>query len=326
LNARLTAGKLSSEQLEKIADAGLACQADLSKPWDTGWGDLLEAMQARGSLSDVRWKRYLTMSMLGAFDLRLRKTVGHGDDLPWEIERQSNRAGSSVMNLQISFDSSGVEWLSKHGPTPHLPLSFPVKTSLGGPGSGSGGGAFPTKLLASEFPEPLSDGVQQVHIHGIVKVGFRSKSWNLNPIVSGEIDLPGSFMLLPANTPVVKDPQQALHDQQVRKSFEFDASWCAGTPPMLSVEVTQDSLPFALDVTMLARADGHEVTIGGFGMPARPPTTVRSSMTMQNNWPGAKPRCIDIVVRSNPDFIPPALWNDDNLWTGEIIFKDVPVK
>jgi len=180
LNARLTAGKLSTAELEKIADAGLAYQADLTKPWDTGWGDLLEAIQSRGKLSDDRWKRYLTQASQGAFGLRLRKQVRHGDGLPWQIERIANRAGTK-MKLQISFESSPLEWLSPHGPVPKTQLPIACQTSLYG-----SGGASLAKLQPAQFPEPLPDGVQQVHVHGTVKVGFRGNTWRINPMVSSE--------------------------------------------------------------------------------------------------------------------------------------------
>ena len=319
LGRRLTAGTLDSGDLQRVADAALGYQADLSKPWDPGWGDWLENCQANGKLSDAQWKQYLAQASNGAFGLRLRQKVYRGDGLPFSIERRATRAGEG-MKLEISFDPSGFEWLSPHGPMPAVPHLYPLQTSLYGSGMAS-----PSKLPFENFPLPVPDGLQQVHITGEVRVGFPGKTWHIDPIVSSKIDLRGAFMLIPnSQRPAKTSPADVT--AAVRNSIHVRSVYLTtGNQPELYVELSVNAPPLPLALLMYARSSGQEVSLGGAAYPAHMESN--SSMLVHTTWLGANPGKVDLIFRDNPDWVGQVGdWDGEDGWKGEIVLKEVPVK
>ncbi len=321
LDSRFRANAIGTGDSDRVADAGLVYQRDLRKPWDPRWGNLLEAMHAKGNLSAERWSRYLTQAADGAFALRLRSKVRHGEGFPYAIERRAIRAGTGA-SLQIFFDPSGLEWLSPHGSDPKTQQHLPVLTSLLGSGV-----VEVIKLEPTDLPEPIPDGMQQVHVHGTVKVGFLGNDRRVNPDATTEIDLPGSFTLLPATTPPAKiNPHSADETEAVRKCVRLgQASLTTGSAPELQFSLSLNSSPLPMVVDVFVRANGQEYLVGGTGCQAH--VSNPGSVMLHTPWATGNPGTVDIIVRNHPDWIGQVGdWDGEGGWQGEIVFKDVPVK
>ena len=93
LRARFAGGRLSKMDVGRFADAGLAYQADGTKPWDPTWGDLLENAQASGDLSADRRARYAKQAMMSVLSARARAPAS-GEEIPSQSKSTFDRRGS----------------------------------------------------------------------------------------------------------------------------------------------------------------------------------------------------------------------------------------
>ena len=316
LNAEVTAGTLNANEVNRVADAGLAYQADLTKPWDTGWGDLLEKLQGNGKLSDTRWKQYLMQASNGVFALKIRPRVRRGDPMPYVVESASRRASQSG-RLWIESNALGIDWLSPHGAVPLRGGLGGMGTALSGSGTSSGG----SNINATDLPNDFRDGVQQLRFGATFKVGLPPSSgsgWGVTPIISGQINMTAAFTLLPANQPTVKVINDPSLTDAIRKSLRPDYRGA----PWPSCNVNVDGPPVGISFDVFASAGGKETKIGSFACPAG--TTAHSWTMMTAPIPVAL-RSVDMIFRSDID---PALNTIDTfeMWNGEIVFKDVQVK
>jgi hypothetical protein len=314
LNARLTAGTLDDRDLAKIADRGLAFQADATKPWDSAWGDWIENAHAAGKLSEARWKQYLMQAWQGSFAFKLRPWVRRGDPVPYVLATGPTRAAN---NSKLMTEIKGLElaWLSSHGPVTLRGGLGGMGTSLGRTGVSTCGSC----LNFSDLPHEMTDGVQQLEYHGTVDVGYPNpQMWNVIPITTGQFKLTGSFTLLPANQPTGKLTDNPGLADAIQKSLSaqiYASSW-----PGFQLNVNGPPIGISFDV--FVRSDGQEIKAGTVACPAG--TTVHG-FGMDAKGLSAKPKMLDIILRSNID---PLLNTLDTFegWKGEIVLKDLPVK
>jgi hypothetical protein len=92
---RLTAGTLTKVQVTRAVDWGLKVQGDAAKPWNAGWGDLIEAARAAGSTSDSQWETYCKQAAeIGWLTARLRPKIRRGDATISELAAGTARVGT----------------------------------------------------------------------------------------------------------------------------------------------------------------------------------------------------------------------------------------
>ncbi len=314
LNARFTASTLSTGELGKIADAALAYQSDLSKPWDPVWGDWIERCEANGKLSDTRWKQYLNQAWQGGFTFKLRPRVRRGDPLPYVIATNPTRAAS---NTKLMADMKGLDltWMSPHGPVPVGGGGGGMGMALG---RGMGGGTCGSSLNFTDIPKDMTDGVQTLSYHISVDVGYaNTQMWNVVPIVSGQLNLTGSFTLLPADQPTLKIIDDSTMTAAIQKSLQPQIQ-----NGRSSFMVSVNGPPVAVSFDVFVKTGGQEVKAGSFACPAG---TTNHGYGMDPHGLPVGPKTVDVIFRSNLDA---ALNTLDTLeaWKGEIVFKDVPVK
>jgi hypothetical protein len=83
-----------------LLELALAVQADISRPWHPGWGDIVEEAWRRGQLTPEQKRSYARRAL--APTLAVRSPVRVGDDLP-AIIRVQTRAGSKGL---LSYNMS----------------------------------------------------------------------------------------------------------------------------------------------------------------------------------------------------------------------------
>ena len=139
---RQTAKKLSKGDVVTIIDAGLKLQGDLSRPWDTAWGDLIEAAHAAGMTSEQQWKTYAAQAAsIGWLSARLPSKIRADRMVMTYFVEANARVGSgkgfyaAIQPVKTVVD--GKEFSQSWGGQIFTPLT--ATSSGAGGGGGSGG-------------------------------------------------------------------------------------------------------------------------------------------------------------------------------------------
>src|SRR6185295_8521152 len=77
---RQAAKRLSDEQVRALVSDALAAQADLERPWQYRWGDLVERAHQAGLVTPEQWEAYAKNAV--TFTLMPRARVRVGDATP----------------------------------------------------------------------------------------------------------------------------------------------------------------------------------------------------------------------------------------------------
>lgn len=101
LVTRLRAGKLSQAAVGKLVTGALDRQADITRPWRTGWGDIIEAARAAKLVSDADWARYARNCV--ALTIITRETIRVGDPFVVGLMPDSRVAAKSKLELHPSW-------------------------------------------------------------------------------------------------------------------------------------------------------------------------------------------------------------------------------
>ena len=99
LARRVSRGQLSGAREKALVEQALAYQADWSRPWVSGWGDVIEAARVAGRASDQQWARYQVQSVSLALEPQ-KSTLRRSDHLVMQLFRGPDRVGSR----RASFD------------------------------------------------------------------------------------------------------------------------------------------------------------------------------------------------------------------------------
>lgn len=92
---RYTADTLSPDQADAALAAALDIQGDVSRPWATEWGDLVETVKTDGKLSDEQQHRF--QNQAAVLEWKVRPRVRAGDPIPIIATLTEARVGSSTM-------------------------------------------------------------------------------------------------------------------------------------------------------------------------------------------------------------------------------------
>ena len=303
LLARLKDGRLVGPDVDRVSDAALAAQADLARPWDLRWGDLLDRAHAAGQLSDAQWRRYVSQSWAGAFQLRLRPEVRRGDRVPFGVVMPRARAGDRS-GLYVEVSALRLAWVDLPSVVP--PARGSMLTNLGG------GGMFTSVLGVDDVPRHLiPDGPQRVHLTATVRVGPVDARGLIQPVSTG------TFALLPTTRRTVR----VVHDPSLPAAVRASL---AVTPPVRfpsgvapgSVRVDRPPVGLALDV-LVHGPDGREERLMTLTCAAGGYTEL--NLMWPDEWIG-KP--VDVVFRTHPSLAVDTI-DLSQAWDGDVVLHDV---
>jgi hypothetical protein len=321
LVARLKAGEIGDSQLNALITKGLVYQGDLTKPWDTGWGDFLEYTYGSGKLTAAQWQQYVSQAWVGSCSARVRPRIRIGDPIPWWIDSKPARV-SSHNRLLIKLKDEKILW-----------QGAAAGVGAGAPESGSGstfylsptgGGASGSSCSADEIPQVLKPGPMTLRIGATVVVGPNvGTGYQPTPVARGTLDLPVTTTFLPVGQPtvaIVHDPTLA---DAVRKSVKVDSITVspAGNNFSASCSFTIDNPPVGLSFDIFLKSPSGEMKVGSFACPAGNPKEGWGTGGMLISAPG---KVVDVILRGNPE---PAkgTTNTFQAWDGEVVFKNVSV-
>jgi hypothetical protein len=94
---RIKGGKLSASDVRTIVAKGLALQADLTKPWNPRWGDMIELLQTQGKLSNADWSQYLLRNKI--VTLAVQPKNARGDPIRFKMDCEL-RGASPLMDAR----------------------------------------------------------------------------------------------------------------------------------------------------------------------------------------------------------------------------------
>ncbi len=94
LARRAAAGELSADDWARVTAAALDYQGDAGRPWDAGWGDLIEAAHATGHLSGDQWRRCARQVLAGT--PTMTAAVEPDGRLRWTLKLPAWRVASAT--------------------------------------------------------------------------------------------------------------------------------------------------------------------------------------------------------------------------------------
>jgi hypothetical protein len=332
LSRRIRDNAITAAQIDDVADAVLARQADLKQPWTRVMGEYIESARLAQRLSDQRWKRYATTALeqaaaSGVLKVRpkLTREMPHQLGpalLPAQFTIAPPRVGMRL-SLQLSMHAEAIagdmvgqmQSLSRYeGPlmTTGKPFDMPVTLALN-----------PLKLADA----PL--GQKQLHLRLYLEVrDWQSGSFarfgdtSRPPLAQASCDARATYELLERGTRTVELVSDetlreallsALTVSQVNLGPQGSCSGlirCAGGLP----------IPLACDVILRDPA-GKEYRASMLTLtPARP----LAAFGTADRLPTGLDR-IDVILRSNPNAAKTTV-DIDRIWDGELVIADVPVR
>jgi hypothetical protein len=100
---RESEGLLSPVQLDDLVDLILEYQADLTRPWRTEMGDLIEKRWVDGKLDRALWEQYTAQFLVDTYRLRVRPriVIGSGKMAVQQIKQVTRCGGGTHMAYQL---------------------------------------------------------------------------------------------------------------------------------------------------------------------------------------------------------------------------------
>jgi hypothetical protein len=211
-------GELSDPRLLALTDEALANQADSSKPWAAGWGNLLEAARSAGHLPDQKWRRYARQAVESSINLGMQPRVPRGGTPVVEVDASPARAGGTGFQVFWANDSAGD--IGGH-PLPYRHFEGFVRSS--GSGEPERGEALALPMTPDMWAH-LADGPQTLKLPLDLKI-FYSGQLSATPVLEEQLVLSRCWNLAPAS-PLRQTRHQPGSDGGIvhggSRNFEFD--------------------------------------------------------------------------------------------------------
>jgi hypothetical protein len=326
LARRITANQLSAEQIKPLTDASLAAQADLNIPWSTGWGDVLDAAQAVGKLSDKDWKQYLANAP--QFTMKTRPEIRRGDALPIYISVAPGRIGSRgaaypYTNFSVEKDSDlvGAKAQTNYGRNDWGRVTA----------SSGGGGSMPVISLDPKLVAAAQDGVKTIRVAMKVDVEPKQNTsyWSSTqpaPFASRVVHLQAQWKLVSADAPTIKlidtpDPAAtaaALVKATTISQLSFNPQW--GDNVNLSLNFQNPPVPLAHKI-FLRDPSGREWPITGIYVQAGG----GHGWGTGGQAKGFDADVVDVIFRPDAKTALNTIEMHE-YWSGEFTVPNVPVK
>ncbi len=104
LTTRFNTGTLKKKQIGRMISAGLEAQSDTTRPWDPLWGDLIEAADLKGYLSDENRGTYLEQIVTPS--VKIQQRVHPDKELAIGLEVSPGRSGTKTKyGIAYAIDS-----------------------------------------------------------------------------------------------------------------------------------------------------------------------------------------------------------------------------
>ncbi len=303
---RSKSGTLSEGDCRRAADAGLAYQADRSKPWDPAWGDLLEGLRTTGRLPDEQWTSYVAHAV-PVLTVRARRLVRSGDPLPFvcdlDLRRVANHTALWVDVRETSRTCS-------------------ITPAVGGPAVPVD--AHRSRIDAADLLQFRPDGsVRRLVYSTDFEVGDQASG--SRALATGRLVASTPFTIGPADRPSVASIPDPTLATTVRQSLTVSARW-DGHPhrgrPAVAVGVDAERTPFDVSFDVLVRSSGSEYRIGDF-YHGRDFLGVHLTLRCPPSVDRTRP--VDVIFRSDPEPAAAATVDVSAIWAGDVTFARVPV-
>jgi hypothetical protein len=321
LDKRLVAGVLPQPQIDALADDALRLQADATRPWITGWGDLFEDAWAANKISSDRLGRYFDNALASAITLDLRSDITRGVDrlYYWTRSGKARLGSRSTFNANKEISSIDI------GPGPHPALHKGTEgMSSGEMLSANGGGGTGTAIYFKPGEQDkIPDGPNPLVMHMNVTI---ARNWNAPPIYKTKLDLRGTFTMHPAGEATVKINRDPSLRPAMEKAITCrELNYGHWSPGQLNATIMVDSIPSGVGYDVYAKIHGKEEKLGSFARPAKNGPHVSGGFGFGNSVPPFNDAAIDLILKPSDDA---AVGTSDTfeIWDGQIVVKNVPVK
>jgi hypothetical protein len=253
LLARATNKKISPEDAATITHLALQFQADLTKPWQPVWGDIVEALQNNGQVSPADWQTYLSQDEPAT--LEVRANVAWGDPIPYHLSGEQRGATS------LTRPRPGVWTLSIAASVPGAVTQFPQY-------SGKLGTAFDVTgyvPLTADSWNHLTPGPQTVTL----RFAGVSTAMAAHPALFAAISKKGDWVLLKPGEAAVTMFHDEVLAAEVQKTITFHRIALEGSDNDIYVDVEAHNPPTDLAFEAILRSGLQEWSAPGVMVVAR---------------------------------------------------------
>lgn len=284
LQRRITATELSQAQIDALADEALAIQADQTKTWDSGWGNIVESARSGNQLDQQRWVRYARQAV--QVKVVPRDTVLRGQPLALNLYTPGRTGTRNFFYGDFTIDTlidNGVILHKQHG-------SFGTSISTGDHGWMS------TSIDLSKHLKNLMDGPQHQTVQVSMKVREdpTGNTSGAPTLAQFTIELPIDWTLV--STPTVEMIDDASKLSAVVAAFQSvkltRASWRKG----LDINLQLQNLPVSLSHDVYISAGEQEFK--AFTLTMLPGNMGYGTGCELPKF--ALPETVDLIFRPNP--------------------------
>lgn len=321
LKRRIEFNALSQRQIDGLIDEALSRQADLNRPWNPRWGDLVEKVQAEGKLDAARAERYAEQAVDGAMTFKVRPRVTRGAPISYRIVHGTARVGD---------DYEDRFYLRMKGRT--LTLGGVREVNGGGSGHGlsatGGGWSGRTFQLSTEQWAMIPDGNHTLtcETQGTVRTSSKGSApviWSSPMTFSAEVEIVPADR--PTATPMVDASQRAAVEAALSPGrLELRNQYGTGAGVRLAGRVNIRRPPIGVAFEVFVRTpDGREWRIGQISKPAGGQT----SYHIGRNVPGfpVDQKTVDLILRPSRE-VAAGTVDVFEYWGDEVVLKGVSVE
>ena len=303
---RVRIGDLSPDQDRRLALTALRLQADLSRPWEPMWGDMVESLHAAGRLSAPDWQTYQTHSQPATFEVRPR--VADGDPIPFHLRGELRGA---TLPRWSTMRRRPTIWMS----VPGLKLVDPTMNW-----GGLFGSAFDVNGFATVAAQSWEAVRPSPHLLAVRFVGLDAGNAPV-PSAFPPLAVQGTWTPLHRGVPSVQLYRDEAMAARVLRTLSVDVTVASG----VMVDVHADRPPVDLAFDVVLRSGGREWQSPGYWIVARRDSQLPSGGGL-GDFAGASTvlgRQVDVILR--PSVRAAARTVDlDRLLDHEFVFRDVP--
>jgi hypothetical protein len=352
LLSRYTAKKIGEQQVKTVMTAALNYQGDISRPWATEWGDLIEAGISDSKLTEDEQARFRAQAAV--LEWKIRPRVNKDDPIPVIGTVKETRIGSTSMLMGMVWHASaaiGEQKLSRASRKQGiLGLMTPGSPQLGwiqlhGTKSrmGVAGASGDIKLLLDSQGIRLGRHVINLAVTMETKsqAMMQTIHWNQKGEApdSRRHEATLAFELVESGGIEVVDPSPELQEK-MELQFQpmqvwvhtYDTGTFMGSQTSGQVHFSIDGSPMAAAFDVIWKSGEREWPLGRFstGSSADPELHTTYGVGAQNqryassNLTGFDVSKVDVILRPNPAAALCTL-DVEKIYGGEIVYKDVEV-
>jgi hypothetical protein len=313
LARRVFNGGLSGPRVDTLAARALAAQADQATAWTTPWGDFLQAVWSNGELDESQVEAFFRNAPTLHVETRPRALAGQ--KVPLALVNTGSRVGRNS-EVVLSFEAPEVSIQDSSGQSSPIHAVGGTMFSLLRPQSSSS---------RIQIPMPSEPGTYTI----MAKYRFGA---NVPNLPAWERVFTTTVQVVPAGTLVI----ELLADEGARPEIEaaIKATVALRSPDSrglrpadLRLEVERAPLPVGFDVFMRYTAPGDsdrtaETAAGQIAAPARQSYGFALDVELPAEFDATS---IDIVLRPSPVAAHRSTFVTQ-IWDGEVVLRDVPVR